>query len=413
MVPFKNVMNDEYCRDISNKVRSVLTNKRKRGQFIGSFASYGYLKDPEDHNRLIVDEEAAPVVRDIFRWFIGGESVLGIAKKLNGQGVPNPSAYKRQQGMGYRHPKHSQNDTLWPDSSVRRILQNRLYVGDMVQGRNRVQSYKLQVAVGVPEEEWIVVENTHEAIVDRETFQTAQALFARDQRTPPGQRRRYVLSGYVRCADCKRAMNRKNTAQPYGEYGYYVCSTFKKMSHGGCSKHSIRSDKLEKAVLETLKTHIRLAVSLDEVAEGLRGADRSRQTAARLERTLAAKEEAAAFQKNCKLDLYPDWKSGQITQEEYTALKARFDGQIAKLEEEAEQLRQDLAALQSQERLENDYLTNFLAHRNLDSLTREAVVELVDMIYVHEGGEITIQLKYQDEYQRLLELVQNKDEVLS
>jgi hypothetical protein len=207
-------------------------------------------------------------------------------------------------------------------------------------------------------------------------------------------------------------MNRKNTSQPYGEYGYYVCSTFKKMSHGGCSKHSIRSDKLEKAVLETLKTHIRLAVSLDEVAEGLRASDRSRQTAARLERALAAKEEAAAFQKNCKLDLYPDWKSGQLTQEEYTALKARFDGQIAKLEGEAEQLRQDLAALQSQERLENDYLTNFLAHRNMDRLTREAVVELVDMIYVHEGGEITIELKYQDEYQRLLELVQNKDEML-
>ena len=111
IVPFKNIINDEYCRDISNKVRASLDLKRRQGKFIGSFASYGYRKDPDDHSHLLIDEPAAAVVRDIFDWFIGGTSVLGIAKKLNAMGIPNPSAYKRQQGMNYCHPASDKLDT--------------------------------------------------------------------------------------------------------------------------------------------------------------------------------------------------------------------------------------------------------------------------------------------------------------
>ena len=156
VVPFKNILNDEYARDISNKVRASLDLKRRQGKFIGSFASYGYRKDPDDHSRLLIDEPAAAVVRDIFNWFIRGTSVLGIAKRLNEQGVPNPSAYKRQQGMNYCHPASDKLDGLWPDSSVRRILRNPLYTGTMVQGKNRTKSYKLHVSEAVPEEDWIL-----------------------------------------------------------------------------------------------------------------------------------------------------------------------------------------------------------------------------------------------------------------
>ena len=127
-------------------------------------------------------------MRDIFNWFISGTSVLGIAKRLNEQGVPNPSAYKRQQGMNYRHPTSDKLDDLWPDSSVRRILRNPLYTGTMVQGKNRTKSYKLHVSEAVPEEDWITVEQTHEAIIPIELFDKAQALFERDTRTAPTQK---------------------------------------------------------------------------------------------------------------------------------------------------------------------------------------------------------------------------------
>ena len=408
IVAFKNIMNDEYCRDISNKVRSVLTNKRRQGKFIGSFASYGYLKDENDHNRLVIDPAAAPIVQDIYRWFLSGMGVISIAKKLNEQGVPNPSTYKRMNGMNYQHPQHDKNDTLWPDSSVKRILKNRLYVGDMVQGKNKTRSYKLQISVPVPEEDWIVVENTHEPIIDRETFEQVQDIFARDCRKPPKKQRCYVLSGSVRCADCKRAMNRRLVSQPHADYGYYICSTFKKMKKGGCSKHTIRSDQLEKAVLETIKAHISLAVSLEEVLQSIKEKNATAKRSGRLEAALSAKEQELEKVRLCKLDLYPDFKSGMIDRDEYDALKSRLESQAARLENEKKHIQEEIAAYENVIEEENAFLSYFLAHKNIQALTREAVVELIEMIYVHEGGKITIKFRYQDEYLRLLDLIREQ-----
>lgn len=408
VVAFKNIMNDEYCRDISNKVRSVLNNKRRQGKFIGSFAAYGYLKDPDNHNKLIIDPETAPVIQDIFRWFVSGMGIITIAKKLNEQGVPNPSAYKRMQGLNYQHPQHEKNDLLWPDSSVRRILKNRLYIGDMVQGKNKIRSYKLQISVSVPEDEWIIVENTHEPIIDRDLFNQVQDIFARDCRQPPKRNRCYVLSGFVRCADCGRAMNRKLISQPYADYGYYICSTFKKMNHGVCTKHTIRSDKLEQAVLETIKAHISLAVSLDEVLCAIREKNAEKKRSRRLEEALLAKEQELAQLKRCKLDLYPDWKNGLIDLDEYEALKERFDNQGKRLESEKQHIQDEIAAYETVVENENAFLSYFLAHKNIRTLTREVVVELIEMIYVHEGGEITIKFRYQDEYLRLIDLIREQ-----
>ena len=250
LVSFKNVMNDEYCRDISNKVRSSLDRKRSKGEFIGSFASYGYMKDPDDHHHLIVDPVAAEVVKNIFDWFLQGMSIIGIAKRLNHMGIPNPSAYKRQCGLNYKHPA-GQLDSAWPDSSVKRVLKNRLYVGDMVQNKNRTKSYKVQVSVAVPEENWVIVPNMHEAIIDREKFETVQQLLMRDTRTSPGINHVSIFAGYIRCADCLRAMGKKSVAQSYGKYHYYVCQTFRKAGRNLCTKHTIREKQLYDAVLAT------------------------------------------------------------------------------------------------------------------------------------------------------------------
>ena len=398
VVPFKNIINDEYCRDISNKVRASLDLKRRQGKFIGSFASYGYRKDPDDHSRLLIDEEAAAVVRDIFDWFVGGTSVLGIAKRLNAAGIPNPSAYKRQQGMNYRHPASGKLDGLWPDSSVRRILKNRLYTGTMVQGKNRIKSYKLHVSEAVPEADWITVEQTHEAIIPPELFERAQALFTRDTRTAPKQDKVYLFSGYLRCADCGKAMNRKQISQPYKNYYYYICSTFKKQHSGVCTKHTIRSDKLEQAVLETLRHQIALAVEMDEVIAAINQNGAKKQSAKRLldEQTRLTRERERVEQ--MKLALYPDWKAGDISREEYHQLKNQFEESIAVLDERLAAVQRRIDELENGVDRTNPFLTQFLQYRNLQSLTREVVVELIDYIEVHEGGKITIRFKFSDAY---------------
>ncbi|HIV97804.1 MAG TPA: recombinase family protein [Candidatus Agathobaculum stercoravium] len=411
VVPFKNIINDEYCRDISNKVRASLDLKRRQGKFIGSFASYGYRKDPADHSRLLVDGQAAAVVRDIFDWFVGGMSVLGIAKRLNEMGVPNPSVYKRRQGMNYRHPASDKLDGLWPDSSVRRILRNRLYTGTMVQGKNRIKSYKLHVSEAVPEADWIEVAATHEAIIPAELFERAQALFTRDTRTAPAQKEVYLFSGFLRCADCGRAMHRKTISQPYGDYHYYICSTFKKQHSGACTKHTIRSDRLEQAVLEALRHQIALAVEMDELVAEINRSSTRGHNAKRLLDERAQLEAERERIEQMKLSLYPDWKAGDISREEYHQLKAQFEQRQAGLDGRIAAVQARIDEVQNGVDETNSFLTQFVQYRSLQKLTREAVVELIDMIYVHEGGGITIQFKFSDAYAAAKEYIQDHGQI--
>lgn len=409
LVSFKNVMNDEYCRDISNKVRASLDRKRSKGEFIGSFASYGYFKDPGDRHHLVVDPAAAEIVRSIFRWFLGGMSIIGIAKKLNQLGVPNPTMYKKQLGLHYRHPAGQRCDGLWPDSSVRRILKNRIYTGDMVQNKAKIKSYKVQVCTRVPEEQWTVVPDTHEAIIPREQFEAVQQLLMRDTRAAPGVSHVSIFSGYLRCADCLRAMGKKSAVQPYKKYYYYVCQTFRKGDKAACTKHTIREEKLYQAVLTTIQAQIRLAVSMDEVLQELKKNDAKARKSSRLEAMLEMKEQERAKISQLKLGLYPDWKSGMISQSEYLALKEQFDRQLEQLERAAANVREEIRRYKETAWVENQFVRRFLKYRNITELTREVIVELIEMIYVHEGGTITIAFKFQDEYRRLLDLLEEHD----
>lgn len=404
LVSFKNVMNDEYCRDISNKVRSSLDRKRSKGEFIGSFASYGYMKDPDDHHHLIVDPVAAEVVKNIFAWFLQGMSIIGIAKRLNHMGIPNPSAYKRQCGLNYKHPA-GQLDSAWPDSSVKRVLKNRLYVGDMVQNKNRTKSYKVQVSVAVPEENWVIVPNMHEAIIDREKFETVQQLLMRDTRTSPGINHVSIFAGYIRCADCLRAMGKKSVAQSYGKYHYYVCQTFRKAGRNLCTKHTIREKQLYDAVLATIQSQIDLAVSMDQLVNDLKSQNVRAAKSSRLEKMLQLKEEEYEKVSRCRIDLYPDWKAGILSKDEYLSLKAKIGEQLEQIEIAIANIKEEISKYQSAPVSENRFISSFLRYRNIQVLTREVIVELIEMIYVHEGGTITIQFKYQDEYQRLLDLI--------
>ncbi len=183
-------MNEQYAYKTSADVRRTFKNKRENGEFIGAFAPYGYAKDPDDKNKLIVDEEAAQVVRNIFNWFILERmSKAGIAKRLNEYGIPNPAAYKRSKGFHYKNPHCKNNDGLWSPSTVARMLQNPLYIGVMRQGRQKVISYKVHKRASVPEEEWFIVENAVPAIIDNDTFEAAQGLHKRDTRTAPANKR--------------------------------------------------------------------------------------------------------------------------------------------------------------------------------------------------------------------------------
>lgn len=404
-VGVQNVVNESVSATTSVNVRFTLDISRRQGKFIGSFPTYGYLKSPDDHHKLIIDEEAAPVVRQVFKWFIEGKSVIGITKELNALGIPNPSTYKKLKGWNYKHTSGKNNDGLWCDSTVRRMLSNEMYIGNMVQGKNTIISYKINQFKSIPKSDWIIVENTHEPIIDRETFDKAQSLFNRNTRTAPTKTEVDLFAGFVKCADCHRAMSKKTNKHSYGTYEYYRCVTSRKMYSGACSPHSIRLDKLEQAVLVTIQTMIDTAIELDKVLEKIsKNAEKRGESLAKksMEKLVAQREQI----KNMMLDLYPDWKSGAITQEEYLALKENMGEKVKKLDEKISDFERMLESDNTAQTAGNDFISHFKQYGKIDKLTRPILTELVDSIFVHSDGNITINFKFKDAYEQIVDYIE-------
>lgn len=412
MVPFKNLINDEYCRDISNKVRSSLDMKRKQGKHIGSFACYGYKKDPEDHNHLVIDEEAAEVVRDIYRWYISGMSMLSISQKLNAMGVPNPSSYKKMQGLKYKNRYENIGRGKWPDSSIRRILNNQMYIGNLVQGTLKIKSYKVQVAQRQDKEDWIIVENTHEPIISKEDFETVQDLLLRNTRKSPEKTTVHLFSGYVTCGDCGRSMARKENHHAYGDYTYYVCKTHTKIDKTACSRHTTRADKLENIVLSSIQTQVALAVDMDDAIRSISTNANASKELNRLEKLLEKAKDEIKEVESMTLDLYPDWKSGVISKEEYLELKKRFEDQKKNSMKKIRDLQDKIDDIEKGQSGSNQFIDNFIMYKNIDKLTREVVVALIEMIYIYENNKIKIVFKYQNPFKEAMEYIENNKTLL-
>lgn len=207
------------------KIRSQLDVKRKNGKFIGSFASYGYLKDPRDKNHLVPDPYAAEIVRQIFELKLSGYNSQRIAEYLNEMGVLPPAEYKRSLGLNYDCGFKVGSNPKWAVMSINRILSNEIYTGMMVQGINSKINYKIKESRPVPKENWIRVSGTHEPLVSRETFNKVQNLLLFDTRTAPNESAVYLLSGLVVCGDCGQNMVRRKRIRGDKSYSYFHCST--------------------------------------------------------------------------------------------------------------------------------------------------------------------------------------------
>lgn len=227
IIPFKNLINEAYCRDISVKVRTQLEIKRKSGQYIGAFAVYGYMKDEADKNRLVVDEYAADVVRDIFKWKLEGISPQDIATRLNQSGILSPMEYKKSLGMNFATSFKANPQAVWSANAVLRILKNQVYIGVLTQGKETTPSYKVRKRVTKPEDEWTVIPDSHEAIIRREDFDSVQKVLSLDTRRSPEDSNVQLFSGMVFCGECGASMVRKTVPSGNRKYVYYVCSAHK------------------------------------------------------------------------------------------------------------------------------------------------------------------------------------------
>ena len=396
-------MNEQYAYKTSVDVRRTFDTKRKKGEFIGAFAPYGLMKKPDNKNMLIIDDEAAEIVRDIFHWFVDeGMSKSGITKRLNELGVPNPTAYKHSKGFKYCNPNVYKNDGLWSERTVLDILLNQMYIGNMVQGKQKVISYKVHDRINLKEKDWYIVQNTHEAIIDKETFEKAQKLHQRDTRVCPNKRKVYTFSGLLRCADCKKAMTRKSAKNIV----YYSCSTYSRKLKTACTKHTIREDVLEKAVLTAIQKQIALVDNLTQIIDEINNAPVIHRESKRINKLLDIKQKELDKLNSLIDNLYMDWRTNEITKTEYKRIKSKFEVQIEQVKEVIANLEKEKAELSTGISVNEPYLQTFLKHKNIDHLERGILVELIDNIYVHEGGGLTIEFNFEDQHKRMLEYIQ-------
>ncbi len=405
-VPVQGVLNEEHARGTSESVRRTFDAKREKGLHIGSFAPYGYIKDPRNKNTLIIDEEAAENVKNIFVWFLGGMSKNAIIRKLNENGILCPSAYKKSKGLKYQNPHTAGGSPLWSAVSVGDILRNRVYIGDMVQGRYRTKSYKIHIQERVPEDEWFIVENTHDSIISRKDFENVQTLLMKDTRTAPGKNKLYLFSGFLRCGDCGKGMSRSKA----GNNVYYYCRTYKNQSKTACTKHTIKHKELEQSVLQSIKKMVYIAIEFSGITARIHAAPSQQKQSVRLQELLKSKEKELARITYYKRSIYQDWKDGEITHKDYSEMREEYEQQTEAMNRIIHNLQEEKEKLKNGVNTESPFSTAFLKHGNISKLTREVLIELVEQITVYESGNIKIKFKFSNEYRRIAEYIRENND---
>ncbi|MCI9059887.1 MAG: recombinase family protein [Lachnospiraceae bacterium] len=411
IIPFKNLINDAYCRDISIKIRSNLEVKRKRGDFVGPFAPYGYRKSEEDKNKLEIDEEAAEVVRSIFRMYLQGSNAYKIAEKLNKKNILTPMDYKKENGSAFYTGFKKNLKSQWTHMHVLRILGNPVYTGTLVQGKETTPNYKVKKKVKRDQSKWSQVENTHDAIIPSVDFQNAQEQLQMDTRTGTAKEKIYYLSGIVKCGDCGANMVRKTVPSGKRKFIYYVCG-----SHKGnkdiCSSHSINAEALEESVLKLLNHQIKNVTDLGRILDKLEDAQIRKVEMEKRNRQITKKKEEVQKYNHLRLDLYEDYKEGLITKEEYLELKEIYEKRAKALEQSLEAMEVQMAFGADREKDKCGWINEFKKYGYLGCLSREVIVSLIEQILVYEKKEgeryprIEIHFKYEDKFQASVNMLE-------
>ena len=383
------LINEWYLEDLSTNVRSVLDHKRKEGLFIGSFARYGYCKDPNAKGKLIIDPEAAEVVRRIFSMALNGIGTHKIARILNDEKIPSPTAYKQLHGIHYRIALKNTNAALWSSPTVYQILHDQLYIGNMVQGKHKKVSYKSEKTIWIPKSQWIVVENTHEPIIDRDTFETVQRMLA--ARTRSGvQGTIHPLAKKVVCGCCGSYME-QTAHQPRAngfQRRYVRCRMHQRAPERCSNKTCTDLNALENTVRERIREYAEVYVDPEKVELPQRD-DPVRQRAQAKRSELKRLQCEADRRRRALQQLYLDKVSGLIDATQFSEMNQAFgeeiksaENRIRGLEAELEQQPEETDAAPAQRQRVRELA-------QVSHLTRELAVLLVHRVVVGTKDPLT------------------------
>ena len=404
IVPFKNLMNDAYGRDISVKVRSNMNARRKNGEFVGAFAAYGYLKDEADKNHLVVDEYAAEVVRDIFVMKLCGINEQAIAEKLNADGILAPLEYKRSLGINLKTSFQRSTSSGWSYNTVRRILQNEIYVGRMVQGKTSSPNYKVRKRMKKESSEWFRKENTHEAIIMESEFALVQELMLKDTRATLATGEVSPFAGLIYCADCGESMVRKTVPSGNQKYVYYVCSGNKR-DKDICSAHRIPEKNLQDVVLAMVQTHIENVLEMDKAIRAMEQAPYEGRNVLKYEERIVKKQKELEKAEKRRLHLYEDYKDGILSVEEYRMLKEEYGKKIVAAQNAIKELEYEKALILENRSSQQEWIEMFKKNKGIQKLERNIVVFLIERITIYDANHIEIKYRFEDKLAAMQEYI--------
>ena len=391
ILPIKNFINDSYCRDISNKVKSSQKIKREKGDFISAFAPYGYKKSDENKNKLVVDEQAAPNIKNIFDMKLLGYSSKAIADELNHLGVLTPRKYKESQGFkcnGFQNIKGGN----WTAKAVNRIIENEVYIGKSI-----TLNYKNKKQIEKEKEEWIRVEDTHEAIISKEIFAIANTMLKRDLNNSRGKDKIDIFTGMLFCKECGSSLIRRTVKYKEREEIFYICSKYNKEK--SCSRHSIKEETLIKAVSKIIKTYIEFneklysKVQLIDINRNLKD-----NQIPILKREKAMTEELLS-------SLYLDLKEDVISKEEYQLFRKNYMEKLTKLDESIQYRLRKQEDTKDKIDENKSWIIDINRYKKLSGIDRLSVVMLIDKIFISEDKTIDIRFNHAEELSLLEAMV--------
>lgn len=425
LTPLINIMNDEYAKDISRKICSVLQEKMVRGEYIGNYAPYGYLKDPEDRNHLVPDPELTDTVVRIFQMRADGMGIGSISAALNQEGIPSPGRWRYEHGIITNNNKKG-SALLWNRHVLSDILQNEAYIGNLEQARCRQSLHERQPHRLMPKEKWVRAENTHEGIVPKELFDRVQTVNAAQKEKHqsakgtlpnlPSAKNEYGTK--LVCADCGLAMklvrsinNKKDKA-----YFHFKCNSYVEHGSRECTAKKIAQADLDEAVLTTIQTHIELFLHHSEILSQMRMRTQHPSDSLQKRQQLREMEKKLQQKKSLRAGAYTDWKSGLLSDEEYRFNKDTFSREITMLQRHVDDLSAELGT--------NIPSPNQFAHWNLlvkqhkkpSAISRELLDAFIETIWVSEdenGIRLDIRLKFMNEFNAAAKAAQQYQEAIA
>ncbi len=387
--PFLNIINEWYAKDTSKKIRAVFKSKGESGKPLCTNPPYGYIKDPVDKTRWIVDEEAAKVVREAFRLCMQGYGPSQIAKEFTRRRIMNPTAHAKKNGINIPDNRGHDDDYVWRGSTIVHMLSRQEYLGHTVNFKTYRKSYKQKKQMKNDPSEWMIFENTHEAIIEESVFEVVQRI--RDGRrrlTPMGEMP--LLSGMMFCADCGNKMYQVRGRGWEHEKEYFVCATYRKIK-GGCSSHQIRNAIVEELLLDGISRVTAFARDCeDEFVEMV-----TKKTKSELDKSMrdSKRELEQAQARMAKLDeiiqrLYEDNIEGKISDERFTKMTANYEAEQQTLEKRVTELKSIMTEEKESALNVDHFLSLVRKYTEIKELTAEIIREFVEKIYVYKAERI-------------------------